>query len=437
VLRTRATLSASTAGTAVGSKRPRSGGGDEDADDGAMVEVSYHPEVGDLLLIAPRTARSLSGGRVSITMWWQLSDAAVARRAAEASGPTVPAAAPSSVASSSSATASHIHAPDSAPARPLIYDGVLSPSTCTALSAMPPVRFNIYDRSFPPSNAHEVLIESLLVPLHDASRYIEYWGRQAWCAVPAHSDLDEVPLLAPPVRAGGDPPRPRFPLWAHVVYLDVAHGVAAPTVLWDDDHARSRRVVVVPAVRSRLLRFGGSWVHAVPKPAAEYLGEEQDEADEASEEARGGVLRHVLLFNSWPDAPPDGQPSRPVGTAGAGPVTGPDPSSVAAGGSREPAAADGLIADGLTGKAAPFDRWRQSSIVAHGGPGGGRGAAADGAASAEDARQSTTAFVARLMGGPRRRGRSERYRCDALIATRTAVLEALDAPATPSSFRVQ
>jgi len=278
---------------------------------------------------------------------------------------------------------------------------------------MPPVRFGIYDRSCPPCNAHEQLIESLLEQLGDQSRYIEYWGRAVWRAVPAHSDLDEIPLLAP-LLSGSEPPRPRFPLWAHVVYLDIAAGVAAPTVLWDDEHSCSRHVIVVPAVASRLLRFSGSWVHAVPKPAAEHLGEQQTEADELVEEAQGGVLRHVLLFNSWPDAPPIGQPSRPAAKA----------TEIAADDALEQAAA----------KATPFGQWRPSEILKH------RVAVDDTSAvmpAAQDVLPSTTALVARLMGGPRRRGRSERFRCDALAASREAVYDALYEPLSPSSFHVQ
>ena len=148
------------------------------------------------------------------------------------------------------------------------------------------MRFGIYDRHLAsgPANAHEVLIESVLASLSDASRWVEYWGRAGWQAVPAHSDLDEVPLLAPRLN-GGEAPRPRFPRWGHIVYLDVANSQPAPTVLYDDaddgrDPAR-RRFYIVPAVPARLLRFDGSWVHAVPKPTAELLGERESEAEEA------------------------------------------------------------------------------------------------------------------------------------------------------------
>ena len=114
------------------------------------------------------------------------------------------------------------------------------------------VRFGIYDRHLAsgPANAHEVLIESVLASLSDASRWVEYWGRAGWQAVPAHSDLDEVPLLAPRLN-GGEAPRPRFPRWGHIVYLDVANGQPAPTVLYDDADdgrdAAQRRFYVVHA----------------------------------------------------------------------------------------------------------------------------------------------------------------------------------------------
>ena len=65
----------------------------------------------------------------------------------------------------------------------------------------------------------------------------------------------------------------------------------------DPNQAR-RRFYVVPAVPARLLRFEGSWVHAVPKPTAELLGERESEAEEAGDAA--SVLRHVLPFFHHP-----------------------------------------------------------------------------------------------------------------------------------------
>ena len=433
VLRTHAASRASTAACRAGSKRRVDDEMDDEASaplsGPAVMEMSFHPEAGDLLLIRPQTPRSLSGGRVSITLWWQLSNApsgqhdAAASAGAATSTMSITTASTASTTQPVSANANNDLA--STPAidpksTPEVYDGTLSRPVRDALCAMPPVRFNVYDRSCPPCNAHEEVIESLLGQLGDQSRYIEYWGRALWRAVPAHSDLDEIPLLAP-VTAGCEPPRPRFPLWAHVVYLDIASGVAAPTVLWDDELPHRREIFVIPAVPSRLLRFSGSWVHAVPKPAAEHLGEEQAEADELEEEARGGVLRHVLLFNSWPDAPPVGQPSRPA----AGDTV------IAAGNGVRPTSS---ALEHAVATATPFDQWRPSSVLKN-------GAAADQTpavtSAAEDTLPSTTALVARLMGGPRRRGRSERYRCDALVASREAVYNALYEPLNPSSFCVQ
>ena len=194
--------------------------------------------------------------------------------------------------------------------------------------------------------------------------------------VPAHSDVDEMPLLEPP---NGSPSPPRFPLWAHVLYLDVANGVAAPTVLWDDEHMHSRSVVVVPAVPSRLLRFEGSWVHAVPKPAAEHLGEEQTEEEEAEEAARGGVLRHVLLFNTWPDAPPEGEPSRPAAVADLNPGSA-DP------GEDSPAVGS---SGGTTFRATPFPTWRSTSTLVRGGQLAGGSTAAT--ATANEANEGSPA----------------------------------------------
>ena len=391
-----------------------------------VVQTSMRPAAGDLLLVLPRTQRSVSGGRVSITIWWRVSPAAAAKRLVCAKPLSSTTVAPGPGLAAAAAAPPPPPPPPPLAAPPLIYDGILTPSVRATFCAMPPVRFAVYDRQRGggPSNAHEVLIETLLAALGDNARFVEYWGRASWQPVPAHSDLDEVPLLAPLATPDGLPPQPRFPTWAHILYLDVARGVAAPTVLWaDDDGPEGRQVFVVPAVRSRLLRFEGSWVHAVPKPAAEYLGALETEEEEAAEERAGGVLRHVLLFNSWADCPPEGQASRPTarqeeegesgGEGGAGVTSG-----------------GGLPgAGGPAYSATPFEAWRSVSAVEGGG--------ADAGASGGGGGSSSTAFVARLMGGPRRRGRSERFRCDALAAPREAVNDALHELDVPSSFRVR
>ena len=66
----------------------------------------------------------------------------------------------------------------------------------------------------------------------------------------------------------------RTPTSAHVLYLEVAPNVAAPTVLWGQANpgqagaeaggaeagaAEAARLYVVPAKEGRLLRFDGRW----------------------------------------------------------------------------------------------------------------------------------------------------------------------------------
>ena len=143
----------------------------------------------------------------------------------------------------------------------------------------------------------------------------------------------------------------------------------------------------------------------------------------------------MLLFNSWPDAPPEGSVSTRAAAHGAAPA-------LLSGG--VPASACG---------ATPFDSWKASSIVA-------RGAADDDAPSSEAAAASaadttpaaslgptgdaeaapseaSTAVVSRLMGGPRRRGRSVRFRCDELASSHAVVHAALHELVDASSFRIR
>ncbi len=386
---------------------------------GSWCETSFHPRAGDLLLLRPDVLRSLAGQRVSITLWWQIDARAAAASLAVAD---LPSACPPPPLTRLLAGADTSASGATASAEPLVFDGMIAPTTRAALSSMPPVRFGIYDRHVTTglANAHEALIESVLVSLGDTSRWVEYWGRAAWQAIPAHSDLDEIPLLAP--RApNASAPRPRFPKWAHIVYLDVASGQPAPTVLYDDESSAARRFYVVPAVPARLLRFDGSWVHAVPKPTAELLGERESEAEESN---GASVLRHVLLFNSWPDAPPEGSVSTSASVGGAVPM---------------------LQSDAACG-AKPFAAWKASQIVARGTSADGMRSATVGPILAASLGQTgageaapseaTTAAVSRLMGGPRRRGRSVRFRCDTLASPHADVRAALHELVDPSSFQI-
>ena len=235
--------------------------------------VSFAPHAGQILLLAPGAVRSLRSGPLTLTTWWRRPRLATAQQTkgagAQRSRP----------------------APGDAAAGVRVYDGVLATADRRKLAEAPLVRWAVYDRfaGSGPRNAHERGIESLLNALGDGSRWVEYWGRARWDAIPAHFDCDE----AGPLRKGGG--EARTPTNAHVLYLAKAEGVAAPTVLWakggvEGGPSRSE-LVVVPAVEGRLLRFDGSWVHGVPRPAREYLGEndaDEHEEAEAGDEAEAG-----------------------------------------------------------------------------------------------------------------------------------------------------
>jgi hypothetical protein len=128
---------------------------------------------------------------------------------------------------------------------------------------------------------------------------------------------------------------------AHVLYLQVQTGLRGPTCVFPDkkigwgididDGDISVDLVTVPAVQGRILRFPGSAMHAVPRPANRWLlsreeeralrdqeeeeqfldgssleEEDDDEWDEwdDDEDEDEDVERSVVLFNTWPDDEP-------------------------------------------------------------------------------------------------------------------------------------
>jgi len=316
--------------------------------------VSFAPVAGQLLLLAPGTARSLRSGPLTLTTWWRRP---LLEQQPKPKGAGAQRKKKAGDASLASAGAS-------------VYDGVLSTADRRKLAEAPLVRWAVYDRlgGAGPRNAHERGIESLLSAMGDASRWVEYWGRARWDAIPAHFDCDEAgPLKKASGGGGGGGGEARTPTSAHVLYLAKAEGVAAPTVLWARrSGGAAEELVTVPAVEGRLLRFDGSWVHGVPRPAREYLGENDAEAEEgaeaemgeeAGEEEEGGeeeeegdeeseeegeeegeeeaseeeeeeeeeVLRHVLLFNTWADQPPGEEEEEAGAGAGGGDVPSGEP----------------------------------------------------------------------------------------------------------------
>ena len=367
-----------------------------------------------------------------------------------------------------------IHDSNSLRHAPMVFDSVLGEEARATLATTKPIRWALYDRQNgkPPRNAQERAIEGLLTELGDTSRWVEYWGRARWDSVPAHFDCDEGGLVANGVR--------RWPYAAHVLYLELKdENLRAPTVLWrprgksgsgggsssssswpfscgsnGGNADGGAAFFTCPAVGGRLLRFCGEWVHGVPRPAREYLGEgdggEEDEAsaemeaagdeadddeeeeeeegeeegeegeeegeEEEAEDAEAGegeeaaeeqeeVRRLVLLFNSWPDAPPtpDGKSDSPEAAATGVPA---------------------VYEDDLHVKCAPRRSWVE------------RGFESNKAEEEADSKRST-ALVARMMGTPKRRGCAMRYRADDVAAPRSALGEALGHADEPRVFGVR
>jgi nuclear GTP-binding protein len=137
--------------------------------------------------------------------------------------------------------------------------------------------------------------------------------------------------------------------------------------------------------------------------------EEEGEEEEGEEEAEEADIRRlVLLFNTWAEPPtPDGKTDGEEG----------DGRSIANLG--EPQSYD----DDLPASCNPFINWRLASFVTD-----MRGCGAAG---------GSTAIVARLMGGPKRRGSAMRYRVDDAVAARTAVRAALTHATDPHCFVVR
>lgn len=169
---------------------------------------------------------------------------------------------------------------------------------------------------------------------------VEYWTRQEWRHIEAHADVDEnlskqidkdssfdhnnhgnemqckYPRTYKPSHGH------RYPLYGHVLYLQVGSNVRGPTCVFpgqssggdllrsihhvksfadDDEEGGGENVVdavVVPALAGRLLRFDGRDLHTVPRPTNIWMLPFVKGSREYEPEEVWG--RSVILFNIWP-----------------------------------------------------------------------------------------------------------------------------------------
>jgi len=195
-----------------------------------------------------------------------------------------------------------------------VWDSVINAQSCTKLhnyASHHGLSHNIFHRKPGPDEQREgelsileEAIDSILTELNDEATVVEYWCRQEWKKIEAHSDVDERLAIEEQVYM--------HPRNGHVLYLQVGSDVRGPTCLFLDckfggDLLKQKEnnidLITVPAVEGRLLRFEGSLLHAVPRPADLWLLPFTSLGPTDPEHIWG---RSVVLFNTWPDDPPKG-----------------------------------------------------------------------------------------------------------------------------------
>ena len=206
----------------------------------------------------------------------------------------------------------------SSPAPVKVFDNVFDPEALNLLrpvAAAAGLGHTLYDRQAPPRTPLEAAMDSVLEALGDDAAYVEYWSRQEWKHIEAHSDVDEA--------LASSTGQLRFPRHGHVLYLEVGERVKGPTCVWHPHEpaaapspaeARFGALTAVPAVAGRCLRFDGELQHAVPRPADVWLSSFVINEPSTPPEA---YVRSVVLFNTWPDpeAPPQDVDREPTGVA--------------------------------------------------------------------------------------------------------------------------
>jgi hypothetical protein len=147
-----------------------------------------------------------------------------------------------------------------------VRDGVFSSVSCAALRNFSDASYRLDSGlrhyflrgpEYRPVNPVEAAIDSFLAEIGDDAPAVEYWRRATWAHVAPHRDIDELV-----VRRG----QFRYPINGHVLYTAVGGAVLGPTaLLWEDDD-RHAHLTTVPAVQGRVVRFNGTFLHAVPRP---------------------------------------------------------------------------------------------------------------------------------------------------------------------------
>lgn len=194
-----------------------------------------------------------------------------------------------------------------------VYDNVLPENTREALhsacEAWDSKQQQVAVFRFPLESPHgHSLMEKVmndilwkLYPEGNTTWYVEYWKRQTWNHILAHADMDEG--LRKEQEEKGIMNEPfRHPTIGHVLYLKLGTKVKGPTCVWGNGtsfggtllEAGQTDMYIVPAVESRLLRFQGELLHAVPRPADLWLHPTHETEQGPDYE------RMVLLFNLWP-----------------------------------------------------------------------------------------------------------------------------------------
>lgn len=218
-----------------------------------------------------------------------------------------------------------------------VYDNVLPEKSCQVLheaASKSGLGHKVFQRPLSSKQQNNIpiierAIDSILTEMgdtvdsDDGNQYVEYWTRQEWRHIEAHADVDEH--LAKEQDALGNTDNAfRYPRNGHVLYLKIGSEVQGPTCVFPNlksggelvgkrqgqdsfDRQKGIELVTVPAVEGRLLRFEGSSLHAVPRPADLWFLSFVKGAPNYTPEDEWG--RSVILFNTWTEKPPKDVPS--------------------------------------------------------------------------------------------------------------------------------